>query len=183
MDCHSRWSSQPWLYIGCTFIFLEMINIGLIREEVTFIGVLSACCHGGLVNEGRKIFSQMTSRFNIFPKSKHYACMVDLLGRVGLLEEAEELIKSMPIEPNDTMWGALFFACRNHGNFEIGERAAFKLFELDPSDSGIYVMLASMYREAKMFEKALDVRKLMKVRGVDKTPGCNIFSVIEKISF
>nr|GEX41973.1 hypothetical protein [Tanacetum cinerariifolium] len=157
--------------------FWEMINIGLSPDEVTFLGVLSACCHGGLVNEGRKIFSLMKSRFNIFPESKHYSCMVDLLGRAGLLEEAKELIKSMPIEPNDSVWGALFFACRNHGNVEIGERAAFKLLELDPNDGGIYVMLASMYREAKMFEKALEVRKLMKVRGVDKTPGCSSIEV------
>ncbi|PWA93574.1 Pentatricopeptide repeat-containing protein [Artemisia annua] len=157
--------------------FWEMINIGLTPDEVTFLGVLSACCHGGLVSEGRKIFSQMSTKFKVFPKCKHYSCMVDLLGRTGLLEEAEELINSMPIEPNEAVWGALFFACRTHGNVAIGERAAYKLLELDPSDSGIYVMLASMYWEAKMFEKALEVRKLMKVRGVDKTPGSSSIEV------
>lgn len=153
--------------------FWEMISVGLTPDEVTFVGVLSACCHGGLVNEARMIFTQMTSKFNIPPKCKHYSCMVDLLGRAGLLEEAEELIKSMPFKADEVVWGALFFACRIHRNIEMGERAAFKLFELDPGDSGIYVLLASMYWEAKMFEKSMDLRKLMRVRGVDKTPGCS----------
>nr|XP_043612590.1 pentatricopeptide repeat-containing protein At2g22410, mitochondrial [Erigeron canadensis] len=157
--------------------FWEMINIGLTPDEITFLGVLSACCHGGLVNEGRKIFSQMTSVFNIVPKSKHYSCMVDLLGRAGLLKEAEELIKTMPIKADEIVWGALFFACRIHGDVEMGERAAFKLLELDPTDSGTYVLLAGMYREAKMFEKSMEVRKLMRVRGVGKTPGCSAIEV------
>lgn len=157
--------------------FREMISVGLAPDEVTFLGVLSACCHGGLVHEGRELFTLMTSKFNVSPKCKHYACMVDLLGRAGLLEEAEELIKSMSIKPDDRVWGALFFACRVHKNVEMGERAAFKLLESDPSDSGIYVLLASMYWEAKMFEKATEVRKLMRVRGVDKTPGCSSIEI------
>ncbi|KAL4591492.1 hypothetical protein LXL04_004460 [Taraxacum kok-saghyz] len=157
--------------------FYEMINVGLTPDDVTFLGVLSACCHGGLINEGRKIFSQMTSRFNVSPKCKHYSCMVALLGRAGFLEEAEEVIKSMPVVADDGVWGALFFACRIHGNVEMGERAAFKLLELDGSDGGIYVMLASMYREGKMFEKGMEVRKLMRERGVDKTPGCSSIEV------
>lgn len=157
--------------------FWEMIKIGLTPDEVTFLGVLSACCHGGLVEEGRNIFSQMRSKFDISPKLKHYSCMVDLLGRAGLLEEAEELIKKMPIEADDGVWGALFFGCRIHGNVEMGERAALKLLELDPSDGGIYVLLASMYWEAKMFGKSMEVRKLMKERGVDKTPGCSSIEI------
>ncbi|KAM0065215.1 putative tetratricopeptide-like helical domain superfamily [Helianthus debilis subsp. tardiflorus] len=157
--------------------FNEMIRVGLTPDEVTFLGVLSACCHGGLVHEGREIFTQMTSKFNVSPKCKHYSCMVDLLGRAGLLNEAEEVINNMPIRPDDGVWGALFFACRIHKNIEMGERAGFKLLELDPSDGGIYVLLASMYWEAKMFEKSTEVRKLMRIRGVDKTPGCSSVEV------
>lgn len=157
--------------------FLEMIEIGLIPDEVTFLGVLTACCHGGLVEEGRKIFSQMNSKFEIPPKLKHYSCMVDLLGRAGLVEEAEELIDSMPMEADAVVWGALFFACRIHKNVEMGERAALKLLELDPHDSGIYVLLASMYIEANMPNKARKIRKIMRERGVDKTPGCSSIEV------
>lgn len=157
--------------------FIEMIDIGLVPDEITFLGVLSACCHGGLVEEGRKYFAQMTSKFNLFPKLKHYSCMVDLLGRAGLLEEAEELIKSMPMEADAVVWGAFFFACRMHGHVTIGERAASKLLELDPGDSGIYVLLANMYGEGNMWEEARKVRKMMTERGVEKTPGCSSIEV------
>ncbi|KAL2485999.1 Pentatricopeptide repeat-containing protein [Abeliophyllum distichum] len=154
-------------------IFLEMIDFGLMPDEVTFLGVLSACCHGGLVEQGRKIFSLMSSKFKIAPKLKHYSCMVDLLGRAGFLEEAVELIETMPLKADAVVWGALFFGCRIHKNIELGEKAAVKLLELDPSDSGIYVLLANMYVEANMWHKAREVRKLMRERGVDKTPGCS----------
>ena len=101
--------------------FSKMIDVGLRPDEVTVLGVLSACCHGGLVEEGRKYFTQMTSKFSLSPQLKHYSCMVDLLGRAGLLDEAEELIKSLAIEHDAVVWGALFFACRMHGNFLMGK--------------------------------------------------------------
>ncbi|KAL7084506.1 hypothetical protein ACP275_14G226900 [Erythranthe tilingii] len=157
--------------------FLEMIDSGLVPDEVTFLGILTACCHGGLVEDGRRIFSQMSSKFKISPKIKHYSCMIDLLGRAGLLKEAIELLESMPIEADAVVWGAMFFACRMHKNIELGERAAMRLLELDPSDSGIYVLLANMYVERNMWEKAGEVRKMMRERGVDKTPGCSSIEV------
>lgn len=162
---------------GAIAYFSEMIDNSVMPDEVTFLGLLSACCHGGLVEEGRKYFSQMSSKFNLSPKLKHYSCMVDLLGRAGLLEEAEELIKSMPIEADAVVWGALFFACRIHGNVLMGERAASKLLQMDPHDSGIYVLLANMYGEAEMWKEAGKVRKLMRQRGVEKTPGCSSIEV------
>lgn len=150
-----------------------MISIGLVPDEITFIGVLSACCHGGLVDQGREYFYQMSSKYGISPRLKHYSCLVDLLGRAGFLEEAEELIKSMPFEADAVVWGALFFGSRIHGNVHMGERAASKLLELDPHDSGIYVLLANMYGDANMWEQARKVRKMMEERGVEKTPGCS----------
>ncbi|XP_052196241.1 pentatricopeptide repeat-containing protein At2g22410, mitochondrial [Diospyros lotus] len=157
--------------------FLEMINVGLVPDDVTFLGVLSACCHGGLVEQGRNFFAQMSSCFNLSPKLKHYSCMVDLLGRAGLLEEAEELIRSMPMEADAVVCGSLFFSCRIHGNVDMGERAARKLLELDPHDSGTYVLLANMYVEARMWEQAGKVRKMMRDRGLEKTPGCSLIEV------
>ncbi|XP_014510917.1 pentatricopeptide repeat-containing protein At2g22410, mitochondrial isoform X1 [Vigna radiata var. radiata] len=157
--------------------FSEMIRSGLRPDEITFLGVLSACCHGGLVEEGRKYFSEMSFNFNITPQLKHYSCMVDLLGRAGHLEEAEELIGNMPIAADAAVWGALFFACRVHGNVLIGERAALKLLEMDPQDSGIYVLLATMYSEAKMWKEARNARNIMKERGVEKIPGCSSIEI------
>lgn len=153
--------------------FSEMIGIGLMPDEITFLGVLSACCHGGLVDKGREYFYQMSSKYGVSPNLKHYSCMVDLLGRAGFLEEAEELIKSMPFKADAVVWGALFFGSRIHGNVQMGERAASKLLELDPHDSGIYVLLANMYGDANMWEQARKVRKMMEERGVEKTPGCS----------
>ncbi|KAK3205196.1 hypothetical protein Dsin_019242 [Dipteronia sinensis] len=157
--------------------FSEMIDVGLKPDEITFLGVLSACCHGGLVDEGRKYFAQMSSKFSLSPQLKHYSCMVDLLGRAGLLEEAEQLIRSMPMEADAVAWSALFFACRMHGNVSMGQRAALKLLKLDPHDSAIYVLLANMYIDANMWEEARKARKMMKDRGVEKTPGCSSIEV------
>ncbi|KAI9196051.1 hypothetical protein LWI28_020599 [Acer negundo] len=157
--------------------FSEMIDVGLKPDEITFLGVLSACCHGGLVDEGRKYFAEMSSKFSLSPQLKHYSCMVDLLGRAGLLEEAEQLIRSMPMEADAVAWSALFFACRMHGNVSMGQRAASKLLKLDPHDSAVYVLLANMYVDANMWEEAREARKMMKDRGVDKTPGCSSIEV------
>lgn len=157
--------------------FKKMVSLGLLPDEVTFLGVLSACCHGGLVEDGRIYFTQMTLKYNISPKLKHYSCMVDLLGRAGFLREAEELIKSMPMEADAVVWGALFFACRMHRDIKMGERVALKLLELDPNDSGIYVLLANMYREEKMWDNAGKVRKMMRERRVEKNPGCSSIEV------
>ncbi|KAF8009188.1 hypothetical protein BT93_J0238 [Corymbia citriodora subsp. variegata] len=166
---------------GCALdaisFFREMIGNGLKPDEITFLGVLSACCHGGLVEAGRDFFSQMTSEFNLFPRLKHYSCMVDLLGRAGLLEEAVKLIESMPMKADAAVWGSLFFACRVHRNVLLGQKVGLQLLKLDPHDSGTYVLLANMYGEANMWEEARKVRKMMTKRGVEKTPGCSSIEV------
>ncbi|XP_004986593.1 pentatricopeptide repeat-containing protein At2g22410, mitochondrial [Setaria italica] len=153
--------------------FRRMIELGLQPDDITFIGVLSACCHAGLVEEGREFFSLMDSKYHLKRKMKHYSCMIDLLGRAGHLDEAEKLVNTMPMDPDAVVWGALFFACRMHGNITLGEKAAMKLVELDPSDSGIYVLLANMYAEANMRKKADKVRAMMRHLGVEKVPGCS----------
>ncbi|CAN4119740.1 unnamed protein product [Withania somnifera] len=162
---------------GALSYFSKMVDSGLRPDDVTFLGVLSACCHGGLVEEGRKLFAQMSTKFKIPPKSKHYSCMVDLMGRAGLLEEAYELVLGMTMEADASVWGALVSACRVNGNIEMGEKAALKLLELDPGDSGTYILLANMYVEANMQHMAQDVRKMMGERGLQKTPGCSSIEV------
>uniref|UniRef100_A0ACD5ZQ14 Uncharacterized protein n=1 Tax=Avena sativa TaxID=4498 RepID=A0ACD5ZQ14_AVESA len=153
--------------------FHRMIELGLQPDEITFIGVLSACCHAGLVKEGQHFFNLLVSKYRLERKMKHYSCMIDLLGRAGHLDEAEHLVNTMPMEPDAVVWGAIFFACRMHGNISLGEKAAMKLVELDPSDSGIYVLLANMYAEANMRKKADKVRVMMRHLGVEKVPGCS----------
>ena len=118
-------------------LFDEMINMRFKPDEITFVGVLSACSHGGLVPVGREYFKSMNRNFGIEPTVEHYACVIDLFGRVGLLEEAYELITKMPMEASVAAWGALLNACRMHGNVEVGKLSAFKLLDLDPEDSGI----------------------------------------------
>lgn len=157
--------------------FQQMIDVGLMPDEVTFLGILSACCHGGLIEEGRKIFFEMSSKYKVPPEIKHYSCMVDLLGRAGLLEEAMELLESMPMEADAVAWAAMFFACRIHKNIKLGERAAKKLLELDPTDSGTYVLSSNMYVEANMWHEARKVRKMMWERGVEKSPGCSSIEI------
>ncbi|CAN6889615.1 unnamed protein product [Brassica oleracea var. botrytis] len=158
--------------------FNEMIYAGIAPDEITFIGLLSACCHAGMIQAGRDYFSQMKSRFNLNPQLKHYSVMVDLLGKAGLLEEAEKLMETMPMEADAAVWGALFFGCKMHRDVVMGEKAAKKLLELDPGDSGIYVLLDKMYGEANMWEDAKKARRMMNERGVEKkTPGYSSIKV------
>ncbi|KAL5994541.1 hypothetical protein ACLOJK_024594 [Asimina triloba] len=141
---------------------------------VTFVSVLSACTHAGLVEEGRQRFLSMTNDYSILPMIEHYGCMVDLLGRAGLLEEAYGVIRGMTIEPNAVVWGALLGGCKLHGNLEIGKVAVEELMVLEPENSGYYVLLINMYAEANQWSKVARVRAAMKGRGVEKkSPGCS----------
>ena len=105
-------------------LFEEMKDEAIKPDDITFIGVLSACSHAGLVTRGRELFGEMEQIFGLKPKIEHYVCMIDLLGRVGLVEEAYDMIKGMPMEPDEAAWGALLNACRMHGNADLGKHAA-----------------------------------------------------------
>ena len=153
-------------------LFEAMKEDGVEYDSVSYIAVLSACSHGGLVEEGKKYFEHMHVQ-NIKPTQMHYACMVDLLGRAGLVEEAVELIESLPSEPDANVWGALLGACRIHGNIELAHWAAEHLFKLKPQHSGYYSVLSNMYAEAGKWDEANQVRELMKSRGAKKNPGCS----------
>ncbi|KAG6433447.1 hypothetical protein SASPL_105061 [Salvia splendens] len=151
--------------------FQEMVKRGVSPTPVTFISVLGACSHSGLVDEGKMLFDSMTREHGIRPSVEHYACIVDLLGRANRLEEAARIIADMRDEPGAMVWGALLGSCRIHCNMELAERASRMLFELEPTNAGNYVLLAEIYAEAKMWGEVKRVKKLLEEKGLQKVPG------------
>ncbi|KAJ4968826.1 hypothetical protein NE237_015527 [Protea cynaroides] len=152
-------------------LFDEMQRVNIKPDGVTFLGVLSACNHGGLVVEGRKFFKLMIEDFCIQPSERHYACMVDLLGRAGCLDEAYNLIRSMPMEPHAGVWGALLAACRIHSNVDLAEVAAGQLFTIEPDNSGSYVLLSNIYAAARRWNDVARVRAMLREHRVKKNRG------------
>ncbi|GLT56516.1 hypothetical protein SLA2020_295520 [Shorea laevis] len=155
-------------------LFTEMQRSKVRPNEITFIGVLVACSHAGRVKEGRQYFKLMRDRYNIEPNIRHYGCMVDMLGRSGLLNEAFEFIDSMVIEPNAIIWRTLLGACKIHGNVELGRRANEKLLQMRRCQSGDYVLLSNIYAFQGEWDGAEKVRKLMDDSGVRKEAGCSL---------
>ncbi|CAK9160466.1 unnamed protein product [Ilex paraguariensis] len=153
--------------------FWRMQQTGVAPSDATYIGLLSACSHAGLVQEGRSIFDHMVEVVGLEPRIEHYGCMVDLLGRAGLLEEAEELIINMPHKPDDVIMKALLGACKIHGNVEIGKQVAKSLKNMAPCDSGSYVALSNMYASLRNWEAVAEVRLMMKKMDIRKDPGCS----------
>ncbi|XP_031478026.1 pentatricopeptide repeat-containing protein At1g06143 [Nymphaea colorata] len=143
----------------------------VIPNGVTFVSVLSACAHAGLVDVGREVFSRMTRIYAIKPEIEHHGCMVDLLSRAGYLEDAMALINDMNMKPNAVIWGALLGGCRTHGNVELGEVAVKNLIILEPLNSGYHVLLANMYAKTNRWTDVAKVRGMMKGKGVQKSPG------------
>lgn len=157
-------------------LFTRMLHENVERpDEITFLCVLCACSHGGLVDEGRRYFEIMNRDYNIKPTIKHYGCMVDLLGRAGLVVEAYELIKSMPVECNAIIWRTLLAACRNYGNVELGEKVRKHLMELEPDHSSDYVLLANMYASTGQWNEMSKERRSMQERRVRKPEPGNSF--------
>lgn len=154
----------------------NMMEREVVRPDgVTFVGLLSACSHSGLVSAGKEYFSQMRGFYGVEPQVEHYGCMVDLLGRAGHLKEALELIKAMPMKPNSVVLGGLLRACQIHKDAKLSEQVTQQLLELDPSDSGNYVFLSNQYASLKRWGDVDVCRKLMMDRRVRKTPGfCSV---------
>ncbi|OWM67513.1 hypothetical protein CDL15_Pgr028376 [Punica granatum] len=153
-------------------LFEEMLSCGIKPDHVTMVAVLSACSHSGLVVQGEKLFQKMQSLYDLTPRLEHYACMVDLFGRAGLLYKAKQAIVGMPYRPTAAMWATLLGACQIYRNKVIGEWAAGKLLEMRPENSGYYVLIANMYAAADSWGKLKKVRTLMRDLGVKKAPGC-----------
>ncbi|KAL3812421.1 hypothetical protein ACJIZ3_013689 [Penstemon smallii] len=145
-------------------------------NQITFVGVLSACSHAGLVELGKHYFNLMQNEYSVQLTNEHYTCMVDLLGRFGLIDEAMNILNRMSVdglEIQASVWGALLGACRMHGNMSIAEIAGEKILELEPSNSGVYMILAEIYLASGRKEKAESMWILMKEKGVKKQPGCS----------
>lgn len=158
-------------------VFSKMLRASIQPDEITFIGLLSACTHSGLVDQGRKFFASMTIRHGIESNVVHYGSMVDLLGRAGHLQEAYEVIKNMPMKPNLVVWRALLGACRVHKNAAMAEMAAKQILELDPDNGAVYVLLCNVYAACKKWENLHGLRKQMMERGIKKTPGCSLIEM------
>ncbi|XP_050230812.1 pentatricopeptide repeat-containing protein At2g13600 [Mercurialis annua] len=158
--------------------FSKMLASGEKPDHITMIGALCACSHAGLVQEGRHYFFSMTEKYGLEPSKDHYTCMVDLLGRAGCLDEAKSLIETMPMQPDAVVWGSLLGACKVHNNINLGEYVAEKLLNIDPTNSGPYVLLSNMYAELGRRKDVVSVRRLMKHRGVVKQPGCSWIEIL-----
>ncbi|KAE8820965.1 pentatricopeptide repeat-containing protein [Hordeum vulgare] len=151
-------------------IFQEMQNSGVVPDEITYLVLLSACVHGGLVGEAWRLFRSLEVQ-GLRPHVEHYACLVDVLGRAGHLEEAYGVVKSMPMEPNVSVLGALLNACHLHGWVELGEVVGRQLVQLQPDHDGRYIGLSNIYAIARRWQEAKKARKVMEERGVKKIPG------------
>lgn len=152
-------------------MFEEMQRSGTKPNDITFLGVLMACTHGGLVDLGRQYFGMMSDTHGIEPQMKHYGCLVDLLGRAGMLEEAEEAIRSMPMKPDVMILGALLGACRIHRNVQVAERLTVDFLELNSQEAGCHVLISNIYAAAGRWGDASEIRRLLRRRGIKKIPG------------
>ncbi|WCJ43656.1 Pentatricopeptide repeat (PPR) superfamily protein [Euphorbia peplus] len=152
-------------------LFEKMKLVGPIPNHVTFVGVLSACSHVGLVDQGLAYLEAMSKEHGLVPKREHYVCVVDLLSRAGLLSRAKKFIEEMPFEPDAMVWRTLLSACTVHKNTEVGEVAAGHLLKSEPEDSATYVLLSNMYAVTGKWNYRDHTRQIMKGRGVKKEPG------------
>ncbi|WCJ27232.1 Pentatricopeptide repeat (PPR) superfamily protein [Euphorbia peplus] len=162
--------------------FKEMRKAGTEPDEISFVSVLYSCSHSGLLDEGWRFFNIMQHECHIEPKLEHYSCMVDLLARCGQLSKAYKFIKSMPIEPDSTIWGSLLSGCRIHHDVKLAEKVAEHIFELEPENTGYYVLLANIYAEAETWEEVKKLREKIGRRGLKKNPGCSWIEVKGKVN-
>ncbi|CAJ1947380.1 unnamed protein product [Sphenostylis stenocarpa] len=162
-------------------LFRMMRNLDVQPNEVTYLGVLSACSHIGLVEEGWHLYKTMEVELGIAPTREHVSCMVDLLARAGCLYEAENFIKKMELDPDITTWKTLLASCKTHGNVDIAERAAENILKLDPCNSAALVLLSNIHASAGNWKEVARLRNLMKEMGVQKVPGQSWIEVKDQI--
>ncbi|KAL4581108.1 hypothetical protein LXL04_017317 [Taraxacum kok-saghyz] len=185
-------SSVPWNAVISCFgihghgetslkLFKNMTDSGARPDSITFISLLSACSHSGLIEEGEQCFKVMEKDYGIKPGLKHYGCFVDLLGRAGELQKAYDFIKNMPLKPDGSIWGALLGACRIYGNTNLGKVVSEKLLEIDSGNVGYYVLLSNIYANAGKWEGVNSVRLMANEKGLKKTPGWSSVEINKKM--
>lgn len=159
------------------FLFKKMTDNGVTPNSVTITAILASCSHSGLIDEGLRIFKSVHSEYGFEPSVEHYACMADLLGRCGYLEEALELLRSMKSSATASIWGALLAGCMMHKNVEIGEIAAHHLFQLEPNNASNYIAVCSIYESHGMLEGVSRVRAKLRDLDLVKAPGCSWINI------
>ncbi|XP_038695185.1 pentatricopeptide repeat-containing protein At3g03580 [Tripterygium wilfordii] len=161
--------------------FTEMEAYAVLPDHVAFVAIIYACSHSCLVKEGMAFFHRMKNYYNIEPRIEHYACVVDLLSRSGLLVEAENFINSMPMKPDASIWGALLSASRVSGDLTIAERVSERIIELDSDDTGSYVLVSNVYAALGKWDLVKKIRKSIKARGIRKDPGLSWIEIRKKV--
>lgn len=159
----------------------RMEEEGAPPDSATFLGLLVACNHAGMVAEGMRYFEEMKTKHRVEPKMEHYACMADMLGRAGRLEEAAAVAEEMPAEPDGRLWSSLLGACRNHGDVEMGEKIAGRLLAMEPQKAEHYVLASNLFAASGRWDEVGSVRKTMKEMGLRKEPGCSWIDVDGKL--
>ncbi|KAI4319030.1 hypothetical protein MLD38_032680 [Melastoma candidum] len=161
-------------------LFEQMIRVGMVPNHVTFLAVLSACGYSGLFEQGWEVFQSMSREYNIKPRPMHYACMIDLLGREGLLDEAFALIRGAPFKPTANMWAALLTACRAHENVELGRLAAEKLYGMEPEKLNNYIVLLNIYNSSGKVQEAEEVVQTLQRKGLTLRYTCTWIEINNK---
>lgn len=186
-DCSIIWNSiifgyaQHGLGDAALELFFLMTERMVKLDHITFVAVLTACSHIGLVEEGWKFLNSMEADYGIAPRMEHYACAVDLLGRAGRLLEAKALIESMPFEPNAMVWKTFLGACKICGNIELATKVARFLLEQEPEEHCTYILLSNMYGHLRRWNEKASITRLMRERGVKKVPGWSWIEVNNKV--
>lgn len=158
-------------------LFKKVVNEGLTPDDITFVAVLSACSHAGLVKLGQEYFYSMIQDYNISPKLQHYGCMIDLLARSGLFQEAMNMIKKMEVNPDVAIWGSLLSACTIHKNVQLGEFYVKEVLKLDPENSGAHFLLSNLYAANGKWDDVAKIRTKFKNNGSKKIPGCTSIEI------
>ncbi|CAK9151110.1 unnamed protein product [Ilex paraguariensis] len=162
-------------------LFEMLLESGTQPDHITFVGVLSACTHAGLVDKGLEYFYSIKEKFGLSHTADHYACVIDLLSRSGRFKEAEDIINKMSMKPDKFLWASLLGGCRIYGNIDLAKRAAEALFEMEPENAATYVTLANIYANAGRWGEVSKIRKIMDDRGVVKKAGLSWIEIKRKV--